>query len=182
MRRYAWLSPFLIGLCMACSHNTGPAASPQPKPLPSKQSAPIADSKSAPPVAPIIDPLRLTAQRSHDGRSAVGTVLLRQPPAPDAGPSPHLKLAGTRAWLALGEQRLNAEDWAGAVACAQAGLDELGSQYAGRGALDHTSMKLSIAKDDIRMGRLDNAADIMLNQLAIRTRYYVQLHTADIAE
>lgn len=176
-----------IALCMltlfgACHHNRGKPASPNPPLSSAPQSAP---ASMANPVSTSIqksETRRITVTRTHDGHSASGMVLLREPVASDATGSPHMKLAGARAWVALGEQRIAADDWPGAIACGRAGLEELGRRYAGRGALDHTQMKLSVAEDQIKEGDLVNAAKNILRQLTIRIAYYVDLHADAIAE
>lgn len=179
LRKVSWIGALLLGLCVACSHNEGRSTAPNPTPL---QNAPPAAMNPALSPAAQPDPRRLTAERVHAGHSASGTVLLHQPVTPNAPVSVHLKLAAARAWLALGEQRVVAQDWAGAVTCAQAGLTELGNEYAPPRILDHTDMKLLVAEEQIKEGDLEHAAANMLRQLTLRTRYYVKLHAEEIAE
>lgn len=182
LNRASWIVLLMLWLSMACHHGKGLSASPHPAPAPLSSHAPLVSSTSAPPSAPSPDLRRLTESRTHEGHNAEGLVVLREPAPPDVGASPHRKLAGSRAWLTLGEQRFAAEDWKGALACAQAGLAELGSKYASRRALDHTDMKLYIAREQLKSGNLEAAAEIMLRQLKIRTNYYADLHTDEIAE
>src|SRR5262245_6136148 len=119
LRQIFRFSLFAFALSGSCAHNQ--VASPQPAPLQPAESATATLSKAAPPSQPS-DPRRLTATRTYAGHSANGSVLLQQPLASGAGDSPHLKLAGTRAWIALGQQRSDAQDWVGALACARAGI------------------------------------------------------------
>lgn len=134
----------------------------------------------APPAA--ADPRAITVERKHDAEVAKGTVRLRNVPAPNAGPSVHVKLAGSRAWLNLGEKRVAAKDWTGAIACAEAGLAELGDKYAGPDVEDDTQLKLYAAQDQLAKGKAQNAASVMLNMLSIRIRLYTKLHAGEIAD
>ena len=127
-------------------------------------------------------PQRLAVERSCAGYSATGTVALRQPEANEGTASPHLKFAGSRAWLALSEQRMAAQDYTGAIACARAGLQELGPRYASGAVIDDTYLKLSAADERLRTGHAQDAAAIMLRILTTRTRLYVELHADEIAE
>ena len=141
--------------------------------------------KSAPPPAASAQPadvLRIQVERSHNGHTAQGSVLLHRSAAPDAGQSPHTKLAGTRAWLALGEQRLAAGDAPAAVACAQAGIQELGKRYAAHTVVDDTGMKIRAAEEQLQKGRTQDAAAVMLRMLGTRTKLYAKLHAGAIAE
>ena len=110
------------------------------------------DKSAAPPPASTkpADVLRIQVERGHNGHTAQRTVLLHRSAAPDAGESPHTKLAGTRAWLALGEARLAAGDAPAAVACAQAGIQELGKRYAAHTVVDDTGMKLRAAEEQLQ--------------------------------
>jgi len=121
--------------------------------------------------------------RQYADRAATGTVGLRRVKANDDGSSsPHLKLAGSRAWLALGEQRLTGADWTGVIACARAGLEELGQRYAPPTVADDTELKLSAAEERLKQGHAQDAATVMLRILNERTRLYVQLHADEVME
>ena len=125
----------------------------------------------------------LIVVRRYADRVATGTVGLRRAKATeDQSSSPHLKLAGSRAWLTLGEQRLTVQDWTGAIACARAGLEELGQRYAPPTVADDTELKLSAAELRLREGHAQDAATVMLRILNERTRLYVQLHADEVSE
>ena len=111
-----------------------------------------------------------TKLRNHPRILDDNQVLLHRSAAPDAGESRHTKLAGTRTWLALGEARLAAGDAAAAVACAQAGLQELGKRYAAHTVVDDTGMKIRAAEEQLQKGHTQNAATVMLRMLATRTK------------
>lgn len=122
------------------------------------------------------------AKRQHGSDSATGEVMVEQKTPPDRRNPPHAALAGSRAWLALGEKRLAAHDAKGAVACAQAGLDELGSGYASPLVVDDTSMKLLAAKERIEQGHIEDGAKVMLRMLQTRTTLYAKRHQDTIAK
>ena len=126
-------------------------------------------------------PSRLEAVRRYASFSATGTVKLRKT-APEAAASQHSRLAGTRGWLRLGEQRLSAQDWRGAIACARAGLEELGDDYAPPRIVDDTSLGLGAARAQEDSGNLEDAATMMLSDLETRTRLYIKLHASEIEE
>src|SRR5262245_46064353 len=118
------------------------------------------------PERPAEAPRLLLVVRQYADRAATGTVGLRRAKATDdQSSSPHLKLAGSRAWLTLGEQRLTVADWTGAIACARAGLEELGQRYAPPTVVDDTGLKLSAAEERLREGHAQDAATVMLRIL-----------------
>ena len=90
---------------------------------------------------------------------------------------PHLTLAGSRAWLALAQLWLAANDYEGAITCAKAGLEELGDDdYASPKVYDDTKMKLWLAQERIQEGHLADGADMMLRILHTRLNLYAQQH------
>lgn len=124
---------------------------------------------------------RITVERSYRAQVASGAIVLAQAPQPDEGPSPHLKLAGSRAWLALAEKRAEQEDWAGAAACARAGLVELGLDSRSPVAGERPSQPVG-ADDGLGAGRVRSGALLLMRNLRIRTEYYRQVHADVIAE
>ena len=68
------------------------------------------------------------------------------------------------------------------MACARAGLAELGSDYAPTRVEDDTDLKLHAADELLQTGHPDKAARMMLRMLGERTRLYAQKHAASIAE
>lgn len=141
----------------------------------SKQPAPTVQSRAA-------NEWIIRVERKHEGQSAPGQVVVRWAGLLDTIKLPHAHFAGARAWLALGEKLLAEKDWNGAIACARAGLEELGSDYASPMAVDDTGLKLHAADDRIQNGYLEDGASIMLRMLAIRTGLYLKLHPSEILE
>lgn len=130
---------------------------------------------------------RLQVERAYKAHLATGLVLLKRPTDTDGGLPMHQKLAGTRAWLSLGAERVAAQDWVGAVECARAGLQELG-KLTGLAArlrvrvFDDSVLKLGAADDLFKEGRVRDAAIMMLKSLEERTRLYVLYYADEIAE
>ncbi|MFE4105184.1 hypothetical protein [Almyronema epifaneia] len=114
--------------------------------------------------------------------SATGRVVIKQAAPPNAENPPHLALASSRAWLTLGEQFVDKGNFEAAIACAQQGLDALGSDYAAPEVEDDTDMKLLAAEDRIESGHLQDGASVMLQMLETRTELYQELHTATIVQ
>jgi hypothetical protein len=125
---------------------------------------------------------RLVVERSCVGQSGSRSLLLRHAWRDDATAAPHVKLAGSRALLEVGEQRAAIRDWDGAFACAQAGLQELGTGYASPAVVDDTTLKLSGAEGRLRSGHTEDAATTMLRILTTRTQLYVEHHADEIEE
>jgi hypothetical protein len=121
-------------------------------------------------------------KRELEGQSGVGRAVVRAASAPEPSQAPHLKLAGARAWLSLGQERLAAKQAPAAVTCAKRGLEELGSDYAPPEAGDDTVLKLAAAEELLKAGRADNAASTMLRTLEARARLYVQKHKDTVAQ
>jgi hypothetical protein len=122
------------------------------------------------------------AGREWEGHTGVGRAVVRAAAAPAPGQEPHAKLAGARAWLGLGRERLAAGQATAAVGCARRGLDELGGDYAPLTATDSTVLKLAAADEELAAGRTDNAASTMLGMLDARTRLYAEKHRDTVAE
>jgi hypothetical protein len=120
--------------------------------------------------------------RTQNGVSSEGTVVIRQASAPAAGAPPHASLAGARAWLALGEARLQANRSDEAVSCAHAGIEELGADYAQDHVKDDTGLKIHIADELIENGQAADGARMMLRMLAERIQMYVQRNAEGIIE
>ena len=127
------------------------------------------------------DQWTIGVERQAAGRSATGVVVVRQEARPDPAAPPHRALAGARAWLALGQLLLDA-DPGGAASCAQAGLDELGREYAPPGTKDDTGLKLLAARDLVDHGRAADGAAMMLRLLGERLTLYVTLHRATVID
>jgi len=122
---------------------------------------------------------QLIVTRSEAGQSADGFVVLYA--APD-GDSPHARLAGARAWSALGASRLATGDAEGAIRCADAGLEELGEQYRPPGVKDSTTLKIAAARERIEQGAAQDGASVLLDMLRVRSGLYLSRHQNEIGE
>jgi len=124
----------------------------------------------------------IEVRREWEGHAALGRAVVRAASAPAPAQDPHVKLAGARAWLRLGQEHLAAGQAQAAVACAERGLEELGGDYAPLTAVDDTVLKLAAAEEELRAGRADNAASTMLRMLDARTRLYLEKHRATVVQ
>lgn len=143
---------------------------------------PAAPSYAQPPQASfVIDPAPergtwiLRAFCQHDGYRAEGVIYLSSDitPPPD---TPHIALAGARAFLLLGQERLQAGDLPRAIGAAKQGIAELGRDYRNPTTVEHTSMRILLAEDEEEKGKLDKAAPRLLDALRARIRMYVSKH------
>ncbi len=119
------------------------------------------------------------AEHSYKGQSATAVVKVWTAPGRPAG---HQQLAGSRAWLALGQEFLKHQDPEAAIYCARAGLAELGDDYTDPQTVDDTGMKLLAAQERIKKGFAADGATVMLRMLETRTKLYAKLHAAEVAE
>ena len=121
---------------------------------------------------------RIRAERLRQGHSASGEAVVIQNTAPTVADAPHAALAGARAWLALAQAREAANDIEGALACAQAGLAELGDAYYSESQTtkDDTPLNLALAEDLLERGKPPEALHALLLTLESRLDLYVQLH------
>src|SRR5262249_49020154 len=120
--------------------------------------------------------------RRHEDTAATGAVVIRHVSEPDAASPPHVALAGARAWLALGTEKLATKRIEDAVYCARAGLSELGTDYAPQNVEDDTDLKLHAAEELVKTGRAENGAAMMLRMLSTRIQLYAQRYAADIVK
>lgn len=111
-----------------------------------------------------------TVRADRDGATGEATV------RDGASAEEHKGLAGARAWLALGRQKLDAGEAAEALAAARSGIDELGRSYSTSAVIDDTSLKLAAADEREEDGELEHAATIALRVLETRTRIYLTAH------
>jgi len=98
---------------------------------------------------------------------------IQQKPMPITQPT-ELTRSGSRAWWALGQFWLAVDNDEAAIICAQAGLEELGDDYADPMAIDDTRMKLWVAQERIQKGHLSDGADMMLRILQSRLHLYAE--------
>jgi hypothetical protein len=113
---------------------------------------------------------RLRVERTQADRSAPGEVQLRDASAQGS----HERLAGARAWLGLTEQALAEGDPGAAVGAAQAGLDELGEEYAPDGVEDDTTLKVYAADELVADGDAEGGARMLLDLLRERAALYAE--------
>jgi hypothetical protein len=111
-----------------------------------------------------------SVRAERDG--AAGEVTVRD----GASAEEHETLAGARAWLALGRQRLDAGDAEAALVAARSGIAELGSDYHSGDVIDDTELKLAAADEREQEGELEDAATVTLRVLETRTRLYLTAH------
>jgi hypothetical protein len=103
---------------------------------------------------------------------ATGEVIVRD----GASAQEHEALAGARAWLALGRQRLDAGEAEEALAAARSGITELGRSYRSPAVIDDTKLKLAAADEREEEGELQDTATVALRVLETRTRLYLTAH------
>ncbi len=84
--------------------------------------------------------------------------------------------------LVLGEKKLAAQDVEGAILCAQAGLDELGTDYTSPQTIDDTDLKIRLAQRRIKEGHARDGASVLLNMLKIRQDLYLKHHAVTLVE
>ena len=121
---------------------------------------------------------RIRAERAQGGQTVTGEALVRD----DGGA--HTALAGGRAWQALAEACLAAEDTAGAWAAASAGLDELGDRYSAvsLGVIDDTRLHVDMAEDQRAGGAAKEAAMRLTEVLKQRLTMYARRYAEALAE
>ena len=100
-----------------------------------------------------------------------------RPPSADRATA----LAAALAWETLGRRSLQAGDADGAVAAAQAGLDELGEPPHDLDIVDDTELKLYAAEERLRQGHTHDAASNMLDILRVRTELRASALGAEVA-
>ena len=122
----------------------------------------------------------VAVQRNLGGASAVGRAALSDA-EPDADDPPHQHAAAAQAWLSVGRQLIDAGEAEQALAAADAGLEELGSEYAPLEAADSTTLKIYAAKDMARSGRIEDAAATTLRMLEERLGLYQQRYAVTLS-
>lgn len=121
----------------------------------------------------------IRASRSAHGETAVAGVLVRAEAEPDTT-HPHVRLAGARAWLALGDRFEGEARWAEAADSALSGLAELGEAYAGPDVEDDTTLKVLSAGGLLAEGRSADGASSLLEMLRERLGLYAALHEGSL--
>ena len=113
-----------------------------------------------------LHPCRLNSE------STTSTVVIRQETRSNQVKPPHVALAGSKVWLALGQVWLAANEPDASIICAKAGLEELGDEYATPFVEDDTDLKLILAEERIQEGHLSDGAKMMLRVLENRLLLY----------
>lgn len=124
----------------------------------------------------------IQVERTCQSESGLGEVTIEQAASPNPASLPHSALAGSLAWLELGERSLASHHIDNAISCAQSGLDELGSDYASPLVDDDTELKLLAASERIENGHSEDGARVMLRVLRIRTELYKELHKSTMVK
>ncbi len=122
----------------------------------------------------------IETERHIGAHIARASAIIVAPDKPDPDASPHAKLAGARAWAAVGAQCLSADDAANAAVAARSGLKELGDDYRPNGVKDDTLMKIDAAEERITDGAAGDGASGLLRQLDTRILLYVKKHVAEV--
>lgn len=115
-----------------------------------------------------------------NGKSTTSTMVIGQEITSNEPKLPHITLAESKVWLALGEIWLATNDLEAALTCAKTGLEELGDEYAPFLVEDDTDLKLFLAEGRIEKGYLNEAAELMLRALETRILLYAELHQENI--
>lgn len=109
-------------------------------------------------------------------------MVIRQETTLNGPKQPHLVLAESKVWLALGQIWQATNDLEAALTCAKAGLEELGDEYAPFLVEDDTDLKLLIAEGRIEKGYLSEGVELMLRALETRISLYAELHQESISQ
>lgn len=105
--------------------------------------------------------------RRHGDHVAEGEVRM-----PEASADEGCVIAAALAWESLGRGYLDAGDAGGAVAAAEAGLEELGEPPPDDDIVDDTELKLYAAQERVSQGHTADGAANMLDILRVRAGLY----------
>ncbi|NVB78893.1 MAG: hypothetical protein HOV81_10895 [Kofleriaceae bacterium] len=114
----------------------------------------------------------ISERREINERAAVGQARVF------AAPSPHNRLAGARAWLAIAKALV--EEPSGAYRAALRGVTELGTDYAKAVVRDHTIEDEWFAKQDFEQRKDEGAAELMIGVLDHRIKMYRRRYEAEV--
>lgn len=115
----------------------------------------------------------VTVTRASGDARGPGRVTLVHGDLDEARQSPHLRLAGARAWLGIAERLAGTPLLA--YQAAHRGIDELGAEYARRGTADDTGSFILLAGTVIDTAPA-RAAALVVGVLTERIRLYVRRH------
>ncbi len=110
----------------------------------------------------------LTVERTLGDHAATGKVTVLD--------GSHAPVAGAVAWHTLALAALADDRLDDAIACAEAGLDELGTRYRARRVKDSSKMKIAAARLQIEDGARKDGATVLTNVLDERIDAYFQVH------
>ncbi len=114
---------------------------------------------------------KLTATRTHGAAEHTASVIVQ------GTGTTHGRAAGAKAWSGLGKASLDNGALDAAIACAKAGIEELGDDYKPPRVRDSTGMKLHAAAERIEAGAKSNGAEVMLDMLNSRIEMYLTKHS-----
>lgn len=117
--------------------------------------------------------VEVTVTRAFGDTRGSGSVTLVRADLDGARRSPHLRVAGARAWLDIAKTLTGRPQLA--YQAAHRGIDELGTEYARRGLVDDTGNFVLMARTEIDSNP-PHAASLVLRVLATRIRLYLQRH------
>jgi len=164
-----------LGLCAVQLAGAGQGQEP-------KREAAVAEVKDVTVEARSAGTWAVRVTRQDESRSKDAAVIVRSERKPSLPDPVHVRLAGARAWLALAKDRVAEKEWGAAIELARKGLVELGQEYARPQVDDDTELKALAAEDQIKQGRLENAARMLAGALSTRIVCYVDLHNDTVVE
>jgi hypothetical protein len=115
----------------------------------------------------VISEARTYAERTEHGNARVFSE-----------PSPHVRLAGARAWLLVAEALSGTP--AQAYEAAVRGAKELGPDYAARGTREETHLKEWSAQEKFDKQEFASAAELMIRVLRSRISMYEQKYSTEV--
>lgn len=118
----------------------------------------------------------ISVERTLGAVSKQGSAVVRQ------NDVTHARLAGARAWSAVGRGLQGEGAFEDASTAARNGIEELGKEYAPRTAVDDTALKLRAAAERIAAGHPEDGAEVLLRVLDTRMRLYVARYGDAIVE
>jgi hypothetical protein len=113
-----------------------------------------------------------------------GEVVVLQDTQPSGTDFPHLHFAGARAWQGLSQAQFEVDDMMGAIECAQKGIEQLGEPYKSPDLVvkDDTTLHFDLVDDLVLEGRLEHAAESLIQVLVTRLRYYLASHSDSLED
>jgi hypothetical protein len=116
----------------------------------------------------------VTVTRELGAVPGIGHVLVRTGDRTTAVHSPHLRLAGARAWLEVARALQTESKFEDASTAATRGIVELGPDYRPQHTEDDTALGLHAADDAAQHGRTGEATGQRIGILGSRIELYVK--------